>query len=129
MLFPFLVFGKLQQIHSFCLTVQDPEMAFLVELYAVNQYIVISQFLASSIGSSQRTIVYVIVTEQFAILEFIESASATSEDVVFVCWVDIDAVYINISVACLILQFIFKDGPVIIMIDLYGARMKQIRHS
>ena len=70
LVFPFTIF-QYKQINTLCLTVNHPETSLLIVFDAIDEHISIAHFFSPIKGSFQRTVIFIIVIDQFTILELI----------------------------------------------------------
>ena len=126
---PFTCCIKFKQTDAFCLTIQYPEMTFRIKLDCMNEHIFVTKFFASVTSTFQRTVVSIIELHQFAVSEFIESASSANKHMMFICRIIVYAVNILISITGLLVYLFFIECPVVTIKLLNDSTAMGIRHS
>ena len=126
---PFTCCIELKQTDAFCLTIQYPEMTFRIKLDCMNEHIFVTKFFASVTSTFQRTVVLIIELHQFAVSEFIESASSANKHMMFICRIIVYAVNILISITGLLVYLFFIECPVVTIKLLNDSTAVGIRHS
>ena len=104
-------------------------MTIVVELHARDEYIFIVQLLAIVYGTSQWTIVLIMISDKFTFIEFIHTCSSANNDVLWIARHHIKTVDVNIPITCLFADILLISSPVVAVVNLYDARIDWVGNA
>ena len=123
---PLTVFLQFQKVGVLSLAIEYPQIAFVVVFQSVDKGIVVAKRLTTINGSTKRTVLLVMVLQQFAVLELIECATASYSHMSGVRGVYVDSVVINVGIAGNTVEMFLIRQPVVAVPNLYDARSVQV---